>query len=117
MSKSSIRAVINTLLVVSWILVLVSGVFTAFELRSPVIELCHKMGAFIFIICLMVHVMKNRKALFESTKGKLSFKLIAVILVVCVVGMGLSAYFMPSGQVKAGAAAPAASAAPGARAQ
>lgn len=96
MSKTSIRTIINPFLVIGGLLVVISGFFLFFRIKSPVIKFCHEVGGFIFVIALVVHVAVNWKGLVASSKGMMSAKVLVVILAVCIIGMALSAYFMPA---------------------
>ena len=84
------RSFVNTVLVVSAILTLISGVFLFVHIKSYLIKEVHTYGSLAFTAACVYHVALNWKSLLHSVGGHLSKTGMAVLLVMTTLVMAYS---------------------------
>lgn len=87
---SSKRSFLNTVLVVSAILSLITGVFLFLHIKSFLIKEVHTYGSLVFTAACVYHLVLNWKPLLRSVSGHLSTRSMAALLIITTLIMAYS---------------------------
>jgi putative exporter of polyketide antibiotics len=90
MSFLSSRRFWTPLLALSGSLILVSGLFLFFLLKSRVINDIHEWGSIVFIVACAAHLVLNRQSLLKALDRRATAWTVVAVAVIAVLGMAFS---------------------------